>query len=83
MTTTPDKDIVERLRAITERYPGFRNLLTDATDEIESLRLQLSAERAEVEAWRAANDSEPINYSERLAEAIAARANTDASRAMD
>jgi hypothetical protein len=41
-----ERDIVERLRANTEKYPGFENLNTEAAATIETLR-------AEVKAWRA------------------------------
>lgn len=40
-----ERDIVERLRANTNKYPGFENLNTEAAATIETLR-------AEVRAWR-------------------------------
>ncbi len=41
-----ERDIVERLRANADKYPGFENLNTEAAATIETLR-------AEVKAWRA------------------------------
>lgn len=40
-----ERDIVVRLRANTEKYPGFENLNTEAAATIELLR-------TEVNAWR-------------------------------
>ena len=46
-----ERDIVERLRANADKYPGFENLNTEAAATIETLR-------AEVKAWRTRYESQ-------------------------
>jgi hypothetical protein len=48
MSSTPD--IVDRLIGVTDKYPGFRNLNTDAAAEITQLRSQVAALTAERDA---------------------------------
>lgn len=77
-----ERDIVERLRANADKYPGFENLNTEAAATIETLR-------AEVKAWRAwrklvvrymtAEIPDPTTKIEALKSAIAA---TDATGAL-
>lgn len=73
----PENDIVERLRANTEKYPGFENMNTEAAATIETLR-------AEVKAWRerdvemCRNDADPYPWP-KLDLAIEA---TDAAQAL-
>ena len=46
-------DIVERLRANMDKYPGFENMNTEAATEIERLREEVKRWKREALAWRA------------------------------
>lgn len=71
-------DIVERLTANLDKYPGFQNLNTEAAAEITRLRDELAAWKAEAEAWRQADDCDPMVRGECIREARERRAATDA-----
>ncbi len=71
-------DIVERLTANTHKYPGFQNLNTEAAAEITRLRARLAAWKAEAEAWRQADDCDPMVRGECIREARERRAATNA-----
>lgn len=45
-------ELVKRLRANTEKYPGFQNLNTQAADTIERMERELTAARKVVGAAR-------------------------------
>jgi len=70
-------ELVKRLRANTEKYPGFRNLNTDAADAIEQLSLdnktlgdERDSLRRKMRFNRKANENLPDGY-----EAVEAYAN--------
>ena len=46
-------DIVERLTANTNKYPGFQNLNTEAAAEIERLRARVAELEAQRDRWKA------------------------------
>ena len=46
-------DIVERLRANMDKYPGFENMNTEAATEIERLRVRVAELEAERDRWKA------------------------------
>jgi hypothetical protein len=46
-------DIVERLTANLDKYPGFQNLNTEAAAEIERLRARVAELEAQRDRWKA------------------------------
>lgn len=71
-------DIVTRLWGNTANYPGFENIKTEAAREIDRLRARLAAWKAEAEAWRQADDCDPMVRGECIREARERRAATNA-----
>ena len=61
-----------------DKYPGFQNMNSEAAAEITRLRARLAAWKAEAEAWRQADDCDPMVRGECIREAGERRAATDA-----